>query len=625
MLKINLFIDNNLNQYKDYYDTRDITHEGNIVFQPEDYTSKSWIAFKAEISDHCNFIIEINDKSESISIMPNDYLSLMQEEKDYAEIFQLDFIKNDEIKDLEKNSIVECFEISKHEFLAKLEKEGFKRSLTDSQLNNVLKMIKYNSAADFSVPGAGKTTEALAFFAFKKNNSSRLLIACPKNAFNSWDEELNFCFKNPPKLYRMTSRSDFYNSNSILLNPSKSVIINYEKLRSTLSAIRRYASKVKSSNLFVILDESHRIKNPSAWQSQAVKQLSTLPKFKLILTGTPCPRDIRDLVHQFEFLFPSKRFNEFSIQQDIKPHFCRTTKQDLYNQNLLPKVIRKTEPIPMNDRQLEVYNIVVNEIKREKQNFDIKSLRQVEEMKRKLMWLIELTSNPKLLIKYENDKIPIGLLNDAESAKIQFICNEVRQLSEQGFKSLIWTNFTQNVDELMMQLLDLNPTFIDGRIYLAKNEDSKLRDSNCREYRINHFLNSNECMVMIANPAAASESMSLHHSCYHALYLDRTFNGAQYLQSRDRIHRITNNISQEVTFIEPYHDNSIDNNIRINLDQKINNMQDILNDNSIQITPKNFQGEDIEEVSGYFKDNFTFNNISNEDLINILDDIDFLQ
>ena len=625
MLKVKIFIDDNLNQFDSYYDTRDITHEGNVIFQPNDKTLNDWVAFKSEVSCHASIVNEVIDEFESISIMPNDYLSLMQEESDYAEYFDIEFIKDKNIEILEQNSIVEEFHITKKEFLAKIKKEGFKRDLTKSQLTNVLKMIKYNSAADFSVPGAGKTTEALAFFAFKKNSSSRLFIACPKNAFNSWDEELVHCFENPPKLYRMVGKSNLYNDGSLLVNHKSSVIINYEKLRSTLSAVRRYSRDVGSDNLFVILDESHRIKNPSAWQSQAVKQLSTLPKYKLILTGTPCPQDVNDLVHQFEFLFPTKRFNEYTIHRDIIPHFCRTTKQDLYDQKLLPEVVRKEGSISMNDKQREVYNIVVNEIVRDRQNFDPNSLKQVEEMKRKLMWLIELASNPKLLIKYENEKIPLGLLTGTESAKMEFICKKARNLSMKGFKSLIWTNFTQNVDELMMKLMDLNPTFVDGRTYLAKDENSKKNDPRCREFRINYFLNSPECMIMIANPAAASESMSLHHGCYNAFYLDRTFNGAQYLQSRDRIHRITDNIKQEVTFFEPYHSQSIDNKIRKNLNKKITNMENILNDKSIQITPKDFQGNDIEEVSGRNKDNFDVNKISNENLIDILDDIEFLK
>jgi SNF2 family DNA or RNA helicase len=623
MLKVKIFIDKNLNQYTSYYDTRDITHEGNIVFQPSDNTCTDWVAFKSEISDHCSLIVEINDDYESISIMPNDYLSLMEEEDDYADYFDIKFIKLKEIKDLEDNSVIEEYHVPKKDLLKKLKEEGFKRELTDSQMRNVLKMIKYNSAADFSVPGAGKTTEALAFYAYKKDKNSRLFITCPKNAFNSWDEELKFCFEEPFKLYRMIGRGDWYNDGSMLLSAELNIITNYEKLRSTLTAVRRYSAAVGAKNLFVILDESHRIKNPSAWQSQAVKQLSTLPKYKLILTGTPCPKDNNDLVHQFEFLFPTKRFNEYTIQNQIKPHFCRTTKQDLFDLNLLPKWNLLSEPIPMNEKQRKVYNIVVSDIYRGKQNFDIKSLRQVEDMKRKLMWLIELASNPKLLLKYEETKIPIGLLANTSSAKMEFICKEVRKLSLKGYKSLIWTNFTQNIDELMMKLMDLNPTFIDGRTYIAKDENAKSSDSRCREFRINHFLSSSNCSVMIANPAAASESMSLHHGCYHAFYLDRTFNAAQYLQSRDRIHRITDNIEQEVFFIEPYHAQSIDNKIRINLDEKIKNMEKILNDKSIRITPKDFQGKDIEEVSGH-KANFDINKITNEDLIDIIDDIEFL-
>jgi hypothetical protein len=35
-----------------------------------------------------------------------------------------------------------------------------------------------------------------------------------------------------------------------------------------------------------------------------------------------------------------------------------------------------------------------------------------------------------------------------------------------------------------------------------------------------------------------SEGISLHHVCHDAIYLERTFNAGQYLQSIDRIHRL---------------------------------------------------------------------------------------
>lgn len=43
---------------------------------------------------------------------------------------------------------------------------------------------------------------------------------------------------------------------------------------------------------------------------------------------------------------------------------------------------------------------------------------------------------------------------------------------------------------------------------------------------------------MIANPQACGEGISLHKVCHFAIYLDRTFNAAHYLQSVDRIHRL---------------------------------------------------------------------------------------
>ena len=43
---------------------------------------------------------------------------------------------------------------------------------------------------------------------------------------------------------------------------------------------------------------------------------------------------------------------------------------------------------------------------------------------------------------------------------------------------------------------------------------------------------------MIANPQACGEGISLHKVCHYALYLDRTFNAAHFLQSVDRIHRL---------------------------------------------------------------------------------------
>lgn len=73
----------------------------------------------------------------------------------------------------------------------KLRMEGFIRKLTNNQMDNLKKISQLPGAATFSVPGAGKTTEALAYFFVNRNQQDRLLVVAPKNAFGAWDEQLD--------------------------------------------------------------------------------------------------------------------------------------------------------------------------------------------------------------------------------------------------------------------------------------------------------------------------------------------------------------------------------------------------------------------------------------------------
>lgn len=58
-------------------------------------------------------------------------------------------------------------------------------------------------------------------------------------------------------------------------------------------------------------------------------------------------------------------------------------------------------------------------------------------------------------------------------------------------------------------------------------------------------------MVLLANPQAMSEGISLHKECHDAVYVERTFNAGQYLQSVDRIHRLGLGPTEEtrITFL----------------------------------------------------------------------------
>ena len=62
--------------------------------------------------------------------------------------------------------------ISEDKIQEKISSEGFTRKLTDNQIRNLSAMCRLRCTADFSVPGAGKTTEAIAFYLYHRKNKS---------------------------------------------------------------------------------------------------------------------------------------------------------------------------------------------------------------------------------------------------------------------------------------------------------------------------------------------------------------------------------------------------------------------------------------------------------------------
>ena len=88
-------------------------------------------------------------------------------------------------------------------------------------------------------------------------------------------------------------------------------------------------------------------------------------------------------------------------------------------------------------------------------------------------------------------------------------------------------------------------------------------------------------MVLVANPAAAGEGISLHKECHRSIYIDRTFNAAHFLQSRDRIHRLGLPKNTQVKETILVHENQIDLKVEQNLKEKLDLMENVLNDFSI--------------------------------------------
>jgi hypothetical protein len=208
--------------------------------------------------------------------------------------------------------------------------------------------------------------------------------------------------------------------------------------------------------------------------------------------------------------------------------------------------------------------------------------------RKSVMRLLQLSSNPVLALRSItkditgiNSGLVDQVLEDGPSLKMQAVANKARELAQNGRKSVIWTIFTDTIEQMSLMLADINPVCLYGAV-----PSGNASDPETREGRIHRFHHDNDCMVMIANPAAAGEGISLHTVCHEALYLDRSYVSTHFLQSIDRIHRLglDNNTITNIHIFQtraPQGMGCIDHSVSRRLARKVRALQQLLDDRDL--------------------------------------------
>jgi hypothetical protein len=214
------------------------------------------------------------------------------------------------------------------------------------------------------------------------------------------------------------------------------------------------------------------------------------------------------------------------------------------------------------------------------------------------MYLLQAASSPRLLrssadaaraYRFPPLAIPAGsrlaelveTYADHEiSAKIEAVCRLVLENADrsESNKTLVWSNFPGNLLDLEQQLAGLEPAVVYGGVPSADDAPAGVRT---REREIERFRRDPNCKVLLANPAALAEGVSLHLECHDAIYLDRTFNAGQYLQSLDRIHRLGLPDGTETTFTIFSATGSIDERVDRRVEEKVGRLSQLLADDRL--------------------------------------------
>ncbi len=457
----------------------------------------------------------------------------------------------------------------------RLRAAGFTRELTAQQMHNVCRLAPLPAGATFSVPGAGKTTEALAYFFYHAGPEDRLLVVGPLSAMGAWETQLRDCCPDRPERF-VRLRGGERAIGRLLQDDPRLMLISYGQFA---TAGRLLHDCLARRRVVMVLDESHRIKSGRAGVTpQEILRVSHLPERKLILSGTPCPQSLADLIPQFSFLYPDQPVDEETVADAFRPVYVRTTKAQLG----LPPVEHRIISLEMTPLQRELYESLRSETRRQMLAMLSAAERAtLRDLGKKIMKVLAFVSNPSLLagdLAYLFDRRLGALLAADAGPKLRYACRRARELAAEGQKVIIWSQFVKNVRLLTERLQDLGADCIDGSVPTGDEDEE-----DTREWKIRQFHENREKMVLILNPAAAAESISLHRACRHAIYVDRSFNAAHYLQSEDRIHRLGLEPGQSpvVELLECR--GTIDEVVDRRLRQKIRTMAEALNDGSLQV------------------------------------------
>ena len=538
-----------------------------------------------------SFVSNLNVLSLIISLFKVE-VSFSDEAKNLLD----DSIKNrNDITDLEEKPSLTKTEIS--DFLSSC---NFKRTLTDEQLRNVSKLSRLPIGATFSVPGAGKTTEAISFYLLHKKTNQGLIVICPKNAFPAWEEQFSQCLGNlAPRIIRLTQGVTKI-ENDLNANIGCVFLISYQQFIRAVNPIAKY---LHNNRTFVFIDESHRMKGGSKTDTgRQIQKIAHLPIGKLIMSGTPLPQGVNDLIPQYSFLFPTDGdITEENVTEKIKKVYVRTTKKELGLDK--PEII--TTPIPFNEPQKILYDLIRSEELRQLSGLCNNDRKFYRQLGKSYMRLLQVVSNPSLLLKTVFS-FPDALreaIEYGDGNKIKYVAIKARQLAKEGKKVIIWSGFVENVESITQMLSDLGAKCIHGGVEAGSDEEE-----NTRERIVKDFHDDPNMFALVANPAACSEGISLHTVCHHAIYLDRNYNSAQFLQSMDRIHRLGLPKGTE-TIIEIVHSpNSIDDLVDSRLNDKIRRMSEVLEDESLRVEPvtveldaEGFDDEDAKQLLNHLK------------------------
>lgn len=393
--------------------------------------------------------------------------------------------------------------------------------------------------------GLGKTIQTLALLLKEKETQGPFptpaLLIAPTSVVTNWEREVR---RFTPDLCIYTHQGpsrrrgeDFHRA----LEGVDLVLTSYVLARQDAELLQSVRWHM------VIIDEAQNIKNPSARQTQAIRQIPA--GFRLALTGTPVENRLTELWSIMHFLnpgflgsreafranfaLPIERYNDRATVARLKklvgPFILRRVKTDPTVIQDLPEKLETKVYCYLTEEQATLYEAVVQDaMKRVEESEGINRRGNVLSM---LMRLKQVCNHPVQFLHQGAGAPPSATIDwVARSGKLERLVEMLEEILAEGDRTLIFTQFAEMgemLEAVLPQALNVPVQFLHG------GTPTKMRDTMIQRFQEDPA----GPPIFILSLKAGGLGLNLTRA-NHVFHFDRWWNPAVENQATDRAFRI---------------------------------------------------------------------------------------
>lgn len=382
-------------------------------------------------------------------------------------------------------------------------------------------------------PGLGKTLQSIGIV--DTANAYPCLVICPSSLKINWQREFE----------KFTDKSALVLDNSVRTTWSyllrmgmhQVAIVNYESLK------KYFVWDIKGGKQFrlkdvvfcpqirmfksIIIDESHRVKDPSAQQTIFTKGLSVGKDWVILLSGTPVVNRPDDLIAQLSIM---NRLQDFGGRSKFVADYCTDPKdktaepavplselsRKLYDTCMIRREKAKVLPQLPDKTRTDVYVEISNAAEYNLAACDLAAY--LQEYTECTDWEIRRKMRMEALVRF------MTLRSLATMGKIAQAVDFIKTFLESGEKLIVFCSLHDIVDELIK---------VFPKAVTVTGRDSAVS----KQAAVDAFQTNPDVQLIICSIKAAGVGLTLTASS-NVAFIELAWTYADCCQCEDRAHRI---------------------------------------------------------------------------------------